>query len=207
VFIVLEGIDGCGKDSQADLLAEQLIEQGEPVKRFQDPGSTPLGEQLRPLLKSAELPMTPFTQMLLFTAARHELGQKLVVRPPRTWVIMTRWVLSTLVYQGHLQNVPLSLIQDLYKRHNASGPDLTVLLDITPKEACFRREDRAEQVGDRFESRGVAYFAGLRAAYLQALDSASMDEVGETAVVDAEQPPEVVNQDIWRAIRAAQTYV
>lgn len=158
MFIVLEGVEGSGKSTQARLLAEWLSAAALPHLLTREPGGTQVGEEIRnALLHGGEVP--PRTELLLMVAARAALVDQ-VIRPGLARgeiVISDRYELSSFAYQGYGRGVPLEEV----RRVNtfATGglkPDLTLLLDVEPEEGVARRRragagaDRIERAGDEF---------------------------------------------------------
>ncbi len=155
-LIALEGIDGCGKSTQAHLLADRLG----ALLTF-EPGATTLGSSLRRLLLDPERPtVAERTEALLMAADRAQHVAE-VVRPALdqgTWVVTDRFSASTLAYQGYGRGLDLGELSLLIEW--ATGglvPDLTVLVEIDPVVAQARRsgsaEDRMELEGDGFRQR------------------------------------------------------
>lgn len=160
-FVVFEGIDACGKSTQARRVAAQR------GARFAfEPGDSPLGAQLRNWLLDAATPMTPVTEALMMLADRsHHVAT--VIEPSLaagTHVMADRYYASTLAYQGYGRGV------DLAELHAATElaigrclPDLTVLIDIDVDTANERRARNAE---DRFESADAEFHERVREGYL-----------------------------------------
>ena len=182
VFITLEGPDGSGKSSLMPRLAAVLSRRCEVVTT-REPGSTPLGEQVRRLVLDTEprIDRTGLTDALLFAAARAQHVTE-VIRPALergAVVICDRFADSSLAYQGAGSGVPIDELRAVQRL--ATGglvPDLTILLDL-PVEAGLRRKS-AEVT--RFEAfQDVAYHERVRAAFLEFAEA----EPGRYAVVDA----------------------
>ena len=141
MFIVLEGLDGCGKTTQAQMLADWFREQGREVVLTREPGSTPLGEKIRHMLEfdstSAEV-----TKSLLFAAARAELVSK-VIRPALerdAVVISDRFVESNVAYQGYGAGLNLYLLERVHVFGSGGlRPDMVVFIDVPPVMAFKRR--------------------------------------------------------------------
>lgn len=160
-FVVFEGVEGAGKSTQVRLLSRFLEERGvrHVVKR--EPGGTELGETLRQLLLHEESLSAP-AELLLLLAARAQLIER-VVRPELesgAMVLVDRYELSTLAYQGYGRGIPLEEIRRL--NCFATGglrPDVTFLLDVSPELGAERRRltgrgaDRIEGAGDAFHRR------------------------------------------------------
>lgn len=191
-FIVVEGIDGAGKSTQAILLANRLREEGRTVHPMREPGGTLVGEEIRTLLLDPTLPMDERTQVLLFTAARAEL-MKIVVKKLESGddVVMDRWAYSTYAYQHIIHKLEWEAMTEFVSR--STWPDLVLLLDLPVIEAKARTAGGPK---DRFESQGVEYFARVRARY---------DYLTKTMInfriIDATQSREAVAEEIWRKVR------
>jgi dTMP kinase len=169
-FITLEGIDGAGKSTHAPWLAERIAAAGRAVVATREPGGTALGEKLRLLLLHE--PMTRDSEALLMFAARRE-HLDLVIRPALArgdWVLCDRFTDATYAYQGGGHGVPLARIRELEQWiHGDCQPDLTFLFDV-PTGVSRARLDAARLDGralDRFEREASAFFARVRAAYLE----------------------------------------
>ncbi len=151
-LIALEGIDGCGKSTQAGLLAGRL----DALLTF-EPGATPLGASLRDLLLHRGQPVAERSEALLMAADRAQHVTE-VVRPALdrgTWVVTDRYSASTLAYQGFGRGLDRTELTGLIEW--ATGglrPDLTVLVDVPPHVALARRNGTAE---DRFEGAGAEF--------------------------------------------------
>lgn len=174
LFIVLEGIDNCGKTTQAALLKEHFEKQGREVVLTREPGGTQAGEEIREiLLKPREKMMDPLAQTLLFYAARKEFLEE-VVKPnlkEGKVVITDRFAASTFVYQGYVQGVDENFINLLHKEiveKSGCKPDLYVVIDISAEES-FRRDKNPDRQGQEmiFEKQGLEFRKKLRAGYLQ----------------------------------------
>ena len=176
-FVVLEGIDGCGKSTQLQALAawlpgSGLLAPGAEVRLTREPGGTALGQALRELLLHPPGGAAPETtaELLLYAADRAQHVQQ-VIEPALAaghWVLSDRFSGSTAAYQGFGRGLPLPLIDQL--EQIATGglkPDLTLWLDLPLAEACRRRghrpADRIEAAGDAFLARVHAGFAQLAA--------------------------------------------
>ena len=194
-YFVLEGPDSCGKSTQAAHLARWLEQRGRRVLHLREPGSTPVGEKLRELLMDPSSgDMTPWTEALLFTAARTELVRR-VVRPALSAgqvVVAERCYLSTWVYQGLAsagEGVPLQLLRELTARaHCGLWPDRIFVLDVPYDVGLERRAGRA---ADRIEAKDGAYHERVRAGYARL---AAEDE--RCALVDASQPAAQVEASV-----------
>ena len=166
-FIVLDGPDGCGKSTQARLLAQRLQEQGVVVNRFRDPGDTAIGEKIREILLNPEHEvMSTRTELLLYMAARAQLWAEKIspaLRENRC-VVLDRWLSSTCAYQGCAggfgMDKVIKIATDCLDR---VWPDLTIILDVDLKTAS----QRLKQQLDRMEAKGDGYHQKVREGFLE----------------------------------------
>jgi len=158
LLISFEGIDGCGKSTQIELLKESLSNKGLSVHIFREPGGTEISERVRSLLLHDTDEMNPVTELLLFSAARSQLISEKVVPllNKEEIVVLDRFYDSTTAYQGYgRKSVPLNEIKLLNSiaSHNQI-PDITFYLRIDSGTAAQRtqsnRKDRMERSGDQF---------------------------------------------------------
>lgn len=163
-----EGIDGCGKSTQLELLREHL-ERTRPESRpliLREPGGTPVGERLRELLLHTDADeLCPDSEVLLLMASRAELVRQRVapLRAEGRHVLLDRSWYSTVAYQGGGSGVDADYIAQLARRVlGVHEPERVVLLDVSPTEAAARRGTAGQ---DRIESRGLAYFEAVASAY------------------------------------------
>jgi dTMP kinase len=155
VFLTFEGVDGCGKSTQAELLADELRAQGREVVLTREPGGTALGEQVRELLLHGG-DISPWAEAALFAAARAELVSS-VIRPALergAVVVCDRYLDSSLAYQGIARGLGVERVLEL-NRPALQGvlPERTFLLLVDPDEALTRmgaERDRMERGGDEF---------------------------------------------------------
>jgi dTMP kinase len=177
VFISFEGLDGSGKTTQARLLAELLRERGREVVCVREPGGTPAGERVRDLLLDPAAAIAPWTEALLYAAARAQLVAA-VIRPALergAVVVADRFVDSSLAYQGCARGLGIDRVLDV-NRAAVDGvmPDRTILLELPAGEAAARRvgePDRIEAeaapfhqaVADGFSSAAARFPERIRA--------------------------------------------
>ena len=203
-YVTLDGPDGCGKSSQASALAAWLAEEDVDVVHVREPGSTPVGEALRDLLLSnATGDLQPITEVLLFSAARAELMQR-VIAPARARgavVVAERCYLSTAVYQILATENPqpgvldIQWFEDLTRRvHGACLPDAIFVLGVSAEVSMQRRGNR---VDDRIEARGEAYHRRVRDGYLLAAEREP-----RAHVFDSAKPFDVVQEQLRAVIRS-----
>jgi dTMP kinase len=179
-FVVLDGVDGCGKSTQAALLVESLTGDGAPPLHLREPGSTRVGEQLRSIALSREHDLGPAVEALLMTTARRQMLDELVEPALGAGrdVVCERFHPSTFAYQAVAGGLDEQSVLGLLDTWAGSPvPDLIVLLDLDPLEAARR----SPEATDRFEDRGVAFQQLVAAGYRSWAERATQP----VAVVDA----------------------
>ena len=160
MFLSIDGIDGAGKTTQLSLFHDWLRDRGHQVVACRDPGTTPLGEEIRKILLTVgDLPIHGRSEMLLYMAARSQLVEQ-IIRPALAagqTVVADRYLLANVVYQGHAGGLDVDSVWQVGEV--ATGglmPDVTIVLDIDPESARSRFDrdlDRIEQRGDEFRNR------------------------------------------------------
>ena len=163
-FIVIEGIDGCGKTTQIDELSKWLphsglMKTGSKLIKTREPGGSLLGKKLRGLIldnNSNDKPSS-LAELLLYSADRAEHVSKIIspALSNNDWVISDRFSDSTLAYQGYGRNINLEIIKNIESIVcQGEYPDLTFFLEISPEESILRRKN---EVPDRIESEGIKF--------------------------------------------------
>jgi dTMP kinase len=194
-LVALEGIDGCGKSTQARLLAERLG----AVSTF-EPGATPLGVSLRALVLDRDgAPVAPRAEALLMAADRAQHVADVIAPALQSgqWVVTDRYSASTIAYQGFGRGLDRGELEGLVGW--ATGgirPDLTVLFDLPVAVAAARRNGDNGGDDDRMEAEGVAFQQRVADGYLAL--AAEGDE--PWLVLDATEPVDVIAADVWRAV-------
>lgn len=151
-FVVLEGVEGSGKSTQARLLAETLEKEGYRVVLTREPGGPPVAERIRAaLLEEDGAPMLPRTEALLHAAARAEHAERIILPALEEGkvVLSDRFVDSSLAYQGVARGLGEESVLEL-NRWALGGllPDVVVLLDLDPEEGLERVHTRADTTAD-----------------------------------------------------------
>lgn len=185
-FVSFEGIDGAGKSTHINWLAELLRSQGKTVITSREPGGTPLGEKLRALLLSEPMHLETET-LLMFAARREHLAQ--VIEPALArgdWVISDRFTDATFAYQGGGRGLAMDKLEILEAWvHGHLQPDLTLLFDLPLAVAQARMANSREL--DRFEREQAEFHERVRQTYLaRAAQSAGRIQVvpGERSIAE-----------------------
>ncbi|MFZ0313590.1 MAG: dTMP kinase [Candidatus Korobacteraceae bacterium] len=202
-FITFEGLDGCGKSTQLEKLADALRGQGIDVVTTREPGGTEIGERIRAvLLSSRTAGLDSHAEMALMFASRAQLIAEVMAPALEAgkWVLCDRFTDSTEAYQGggrQLGTEPVLRLHGILCR--GLWPDLTILMDSDVSSSVSRarrRNKSAEQDENRFEKESGAFFTRVHEAFLEI----ARREPGRVALVDARPPIEVVHREIVRVV-------
>jgi len=163
-FIVIEGIDGCGKTTQIDEISKWiphsgLMRKNSKLIKTREPGGSLLGEKLRNLILDNDKANKPssLAELLLYSADRAEHVAKIIspALDNQNWVVSDRFCDSTLAYQGYGRNINLEVIKSIESIVcQGEYPDLTIFLEISAEESVLRRKDF---IPDRIESEGLKF--------------------------------------------------
>ena len=198
MFITFEGIEGCGKTTQARLLAARLAERGLRTLVTREPGGATISEQIRAiLLDNKNDGMAPMAEALLYVAARAQFVAE-VVRPAlvaETIVICDRYADSTLAYQGYGRGLAIDTLRTL-NRIATDGlmPDRTYLLDLPVDEGLNRK--RKDGNLNRLDNAGDAFHERVRNGY----HALAVAEPTRWRVIDAGAAQSGVAEAIWSAL-------
>ena len=164
-FITFEGIDGCGKSTQAKLLLEYMNKSGVETILVREPGGTNISESIREiLLHSSSGQMGDRTESLLMTASRAQLTQDVIIpnMDQGKFVIADRYSDSTLAYQGGGRNLDIEWLIELNNYATFTLlPDITFFVDIRSDEALRRLDSNK----DRIEGEGIEFQTRVRKTY------------------------------------------
>lgn len=201
VFLSCDGLDGTGKSTQCQRLAERLRSLGVAVTTCVDPGSTEIGQMLRQiLLHGRQTRIGIRTEALLFMASRAQLVDE-VIEPAleRGEVIISdRYLLANVVYQGYAGGIDPRLLWTAGSLSTGGlEPHLTLILDLPVEEAARRR--RGDE--DRVEGRGHDYLEKVRQGFL----TEARQKPVTMKVIDASASIEAVEERIWNAVRKLLT--
>lgn len=167
MFISLEGVEGCGKSTQAELLAQYITELGHSVVQTREPGGTPISERIREmLLDPRNSEMAHVTELLLYLAARAQHVAQLILPALNEGkvVICQRFSDATFAYQGHARGLDMNHLKQM--NEIATGglePDLTILLDMEAAKGLSRKHHDQR---DRLENESLSFHNKVREAYL-----------------------------------------
>lgn len=198
-FITLEGGEGAGKSTQAQLLTSWLHDRGLDVIETREPGGTPGADAIRTLLLGGNVPLTATAEAHLFAAARADHVETLIqpALMAGKWVVCDRFIDSTLAYQGAAGKLGVDVVRAI--NETAIGdtmPDLTILLRTDVDTGTRRTLARDGDETDRFSRRDI----GFHQIVARAFDSFAEDDPDRFAVIDAEQSIEAVAKTIRSAV-------
>ena len=210
MFITFEGIDGCGKSTQARLLAEHLRSLGHQFVSTREPGGTALAEEIRSLVLNARADeseiVSPQAELLLMAASRAQHVRQLIryALQRGCWVLCDRFTDSTLAYQGGGLGLDEAFVRSL--NHFATDglqPDLTLLFDLEVPEAQRRRaleRGQGNEQADRIESRGSGFQDRVRQAFL----AQAAREPERIRIIDASLSIEEVRAQVLQVLAEAR---
>lgn len=201
VFITFEGTEGSGKSTQIKILADRLSLLGHPVRALREPGGTPVGEEIRRLLKRTQenWSITPETELLLVNASRAQLVTE-IIRPALEngeIVLCDRFHDSTVAYQGHGRRLDLDLVKKIVDAAvGRTRPNLTVWFHVPVVVSERRRQLRNEAEApakDRFEESDREFFERVEQGYL-AIAAAEPERI---KVIDGTLSQKAVARAVW----------
>jgi len=193
IFITFEGIEGCGKSTQAKMLSEYLQGIGIDVLLTREPGGPKISEEIRRILLSTEnKEMIPETEVLLYMASRSQHTAEWILPALQSgkWVISDRYYDSTRAYQGAARKIPAETIDILTRFATfALKPDLTFLVDLPAEIGLSRIEAK---LADRLEQESLVFHQNVRKGFLQI---AGMEK-DRFVILDGRQSIEEIRNEI-----------
>ena len=173
MFISFEGVEGAGKTTNLQYIAEKITEAGHEILLTREPGGTKLSEAIRELLISKHYPeMHITTELLLMFAARSEHLNKVILPAIEQgkWVLCDRFTDATYAYQGAGRGIDENIISTLETLVQGNlKPDYTFLFDLEAEIGLGRAKNRGET--DRFEQQHIEFFNTVRNKYLEMADT------------------------------------
>ena len=192
-FITFEGIDGCGKSTQVEMLVAKLVDMNIDVISIREPGGSRVSESIRDILlnrKTAEL--DDRTEALLMTASRAQITKEKILPTlsSGTWVIADRYADSTIAYQGGGRKINIDWLKKLNQFATyETVPDLTFFIDISVEEGVSRQ--KAEK--DRIEKAGADFQKRTREMYLKLVET-NPDRITK---IDGSRNIDAIHASIW----------
>jgi dTMP kinase len=205
-LISFEGLDGAGKTTQMRLLEQWLQTRGVSYIRTLEPGGSPLGVEIRPLvLNRPELAITPLAEAFLFQADRAQHFARLVIPALQEGklVITDRCYDASIVYQGYARGVGVELVEQLSMLATQGvQPDLTILLDLDPSQVHSRTNVTSDQSGhreerNRFDVEAEAFHQRVREGFRML----ARKYPARIKVVDASKTVEAIHQEIVALVK------
>jgi len=204
LFITFEGIEGCGKSTQAKRLVNRLRELAVPLVFTLEPGGTSVGQKIRLiLLDSRNQHLSPLTELLLYAADRAQHVEE-VIKPAleqEKWVLCDRFFDATTVYQGYARGLDMKLIVTLNEKASPGiRPDITFLIDcaveIGLERALKRNKIQFQEGQDRFEREKKNFHEAVREGYL----TMAMEDRERFVVVDGTLKEDELEEIIFKHV-------
>lgn len=203
MLITYEGIDGCGKSTQAQLLADHLTNQGLTVHLVREPGGTPVSERIRSLLLDVDLEIEPFAEMLLYSAARAQLVRSKLraLLDAGHVVICDRFFDSTVAYQGGGRQIADTDWLARFQREVTNGlvPDRTYLMRVSLETANQRQHGRT---ADRMERSDSSFYERVVKVY----DELAEKNTDRFCSIDGEPAPKKIFECILADLSELPVY-
>ena len=200
IFVTFEGIDGSGKSTQANSLLRRVQENGYKAVLFREPGGTRISEQIRQILLSTKhSEMAAITEVMLYSAARAQLTEEMVVPglKENDIVVCDRYFDSTIAYQGYGRGISMEFIDALVKEASKKiWPDVTFLVDVDVELA----EKRSGTIGrlDRIEMETIEF----KEKVIRGFREISERDVERIIVLDGSQEVESLTDIAWKKIES-----
>lgn len=195
LFVAFEGLDGCGKTTQARMLIDCFSGLNFPHRYVREPGGTAVGNQIRNLLLDPETSLTNWGEAMLYATARSQLVRDVISPALRAGevVVCDRYLFSSLAYQGYGLELDLELVCTI-NMQAVEGllPHITFLLDIAPAEGLRRQS--AKRGLDRIEQRTLEYYRRVCQGYRQLAKHYPL------MVMDGTDSPENLHRQVWKSV-------
>jgi len=206
LFITFEGIEGCGKSTQAKRLVNRLRELAVPLVFTLEPGGTSVGQKIRRiLLDSRNQHLSPLAELLLYAADRAQHVEE-VIKPAleqEKWVLCDRFFDATTVYQGYARGLDMKLIVTLNEKASPGiRPDITFLIDcaveVGLERALKRNKIQFQEGQDRFEREKKDFHEAVREGYL----TMAMEDRERFVVVDGTLKEDELEEIIFKHVES-----
>lgn len=192
-FITFEGIDGCGKTTQARLLCENLNSLNVDVFWTKEPGGTEIGKMVREVLLKFDGEIDTLTEFLLFASDRSAHVKEIIKELSKGKVVISeRFKDSSVAYQGYGGGLSINFIERIHREITILEPDLTILLDISPTTSIKRVKDP-----DRIEKKGIDYLDRVRNGYL----ILSKIYKNRYVIFDGEKEKTLLSKEIFEVVK------
>lgn len=201
LFITFEGVEGSGKSTQANLLADKLKKINKEVVLTREPGGTKLGKKIRKLLLDPEnINMDNRAEILLYAADRAQhVKEKILPFLKNGKIVLTdRYIDSNIAYQGYGRKLDMKMVKNINEWViRNTWPDLTILLDIDPEKGLKRaRNLSSDKKGDRLEQEIITFYKNIRKGYLEL---AKNDK--RFVVINGDAEAEVIHNKIFKVVK------
>jgi len=201
LFITFEGVEGSGKSTQANLLAEKLKKINRDIVLTREPGGTKLGKKIRELLLDPDnINMDNRAEILLYAADRAQhVKEKIIPYLEKGKIVLTdRYIDSNIAYQGYGRKLDMKMVRNIneWVIRNV-WPDLTILLDIDPEKGLKRaRNLSSDKKGDRLEQEIITFYKNIRKGYLQIAKNEK-----RFVVINGDDKAEVIHNKIFKVVK------
>lgn len=197
-YIAFEGIEGCGKSTQAQTLTRRLLGSGLEVVSTRETGGTDIGARIRDVLHDpANTHLDPIAEALLIAGDRAQHRAEILTPALASGrhVVSDRSVYSTIAYQGYGRELPLDMVRTVNNwALQGRWPDVVILLDVPHDQAMQRLGNRDL---DRFEREHHDFFARVRNGFL----TMAREDPRQWIVLDGSRPPEDIAAAVWEGVR------
>ena len=167
IIVSFEGLDGCGKSTQAQMFCAYLTKNSVNSVLLREPGSTQLSNQIRKLLLNSSFPICPWSELFLYLASRAQLLSEKIKPLTKNGcvLVLDRYIDSTIAYQGYGRELPVQLIETIEKSLLGDFiPNITFLIDELPGNLAAVLDKKEK---DRIENETIAFQEKVRAGYLK----------------------------------------
>lgn len=193
-FITVEGLDGCGKTTQLNNIADYFEKKGREVILTREPGGTKLGEKIREILLDVDnTGMNSVAELMLYAAARAQIVSELIIPAVEQGkiVICDRFVDSSIAYQGYGRKLGAKIVEGI-NSYALQGckPDITFFFDVSPQEIAKRKTMKEKP--DRLEAEKIDFHERVYNGYLK-LAEANKERI---VVIDARQEIDEIFKDV-----------